>query len=174
VKALLALLMRETRFFEAPRRTAEETRQRILYFKDCIENKGGYKLLYVNDKPVRKESDIHILFWLVWFGTPSDVTGEANDGRGPADFKVSKGSSDKTLVEFKLASNSQLERNLRKQVEIYKKASGAKTGYKVIFFFTSDERVRVLEILKGLGLENSPHVILIDARSDNKPTGSKA
>lgn len=50
-----------------------------------------------------------------------DVNREVNNGRGPVDFKISKGSKDTTLVEFKLASNSKLKNNLAKQVDIYKK-----------------------------------------------------
>jgi len=88
----------------------------------------------VNGKAIRKETDVHILFRLTWYYTPSDVSREVNDGRGPADFKVSRGASDKTLVEFKLASNTQLKRNLQKQLVIYQKASDAGAGYKVIIF----------------------------------------
>jgi hypothetical protein len=51
------------------------------------------------------------------------VSREVNDGRGPADFKASRGALDKTIVELKLASNSKLEQNLQKQTEAYEKAS---------------------------------------------------
>jgi hypothetical protein len=72
---------------------------------------------------IRRESDLQLLFRLTWFGTPADVSREVNDGRGPVDFKVSVGVFDKSLVEFKLASNSKLRANLEKQVPIYQKAS---------------------------------------------------
>jgi hypothetical protein len=114
------------------------------------------------------------MFRLVWFGTPSDVSSEANDGRGPADFKVSRGARDKTIVEMKLASNTALRRNLQHQTAIYQRASAAGASIKVIMFFTLEERARVLAILDDLKLRDSPNVILIDARSDNKPSGSKA
>lgn len=52
-----------------------------------------------------------------------DVNREPNYGRGPVDFKASYGAGDKSLIEFKLGSNTQLKRNLEKQVEIYKKAN---------------------------------------------------
>jgi hypothetical protein len=77
-------------------------------------------------------------------------------------------------VEFKLASNSQLSRNLQKQLEIYKKASDAEKGFKVIFYFSKQELVKVQRTLKDLKLTDDPYVILIDARKDNKPSGSKA
>lgn len=43
------------------------------------------------------------------------------NGRDPADYVVSKGSEDKTVIEFKLASNFNLEKNLRHQVSVYEK-----------------------------------------------------
>jgi hypothetical protein len=102
------------------------------------------------------------------------VSREVNDGRGPADFKVSRGAADKTLVEFKLASNTQLKRNLQKQVAIYQNASDAETGYKVIIYFTEDELVKTKRILRELELDQDPNIYLVDARNDNKPSGSKA
>jgi hypothetical protein len=111
---------------------------------------------------------------MTWFATPSDVSQEVNDGRGPADFKISRGSADKSLVEFKLAKNTRLRDNLQKQTKIYEKASDARKSIRVILFFTAAERKRAEKILKELGLENDASVVLIDARKDNKPSGSKA
>ncbi len=82
--------------------------------------------------------------------------------------------TDKTLVEMKLAKNSKLERNLEKQVEIYKKASDAKRAIKAIVFFSAAEEEKVLGILDRLRLSGNKDVIVIDARNDNKPSGSKA
>lgn len=154
--------------------TQHDARQRIMYLKDVVENKGGHRLFYINGQPLRKEFDLHILYRLTWFGTPADVSTEVNDGRGPADFKVSVGANDKTLIEFKLATNPQLERNLQKQVEIYKKASDAHSALKVIFFFTAAEHSKVKAILQKLEMQADPNIILVDARADNKPSASKA
>lgn len=172
---LAQLLQRETLFYTIPGNTEDETREKLRFFKDVIENKGGHRIFYGSDgKPVRRERDVHILFRLVWHGTPSDVSREVNDGRGPADFKISRGSGDKTLVEFKLASNSQLKHNLEKQLDIYRKASDAKAGFKVIIFFSEEELIRVQGILRELGMDRDERVVLIDACSDNKPSASKA
>jgi hypothetical protein len=102
------------------------------------------------------------------------VSREVNDGRGPVDFKISRGAADKTVVEFKLASNSQLKRNLEHQVEVYQKASDARRALKVIVYFSVEQLRKVQRVLKDLKLLDSPDVILIDARRDNKPSGSKA
>jgi hypothetical protein len=171
---LAHLLADATPFYRVPVTTREETLQRLGFFKDVIENKGGHRWFYLDGRPIRREEDVRIMFRLVWYATPSDVSTEVNDGRGPADFKISRGSSDKTLVEFKLASNPQLKRNLRKQVEIYKKASDAATGVKAIVFFTEAQQLTVLKMLQELKLAGSSNVVLIDARKDNKPSGSKA
>jgi hypothetical protein len=121
-----------------------------MYLKDVIENKDGYRIFYHDGVPIQKEEDVQILYRLTWRATPSDVNREVNNGRGPVDFKVSRGAIDSTLVEFKLASNSQLARNLQNQVRIYEKASNTKTSYKVIVYFSEHELDRVNNILKDL------------------------
>lgn len=168
-------LSSQTCFYEIPGNTRDETLEKIRFFKDAIENKGLHKIFYgTKNLLIRNEEDIHLLFRLVWFGTPSDVSREVDDGRGPADFKISRGYSDKTIVEFKLARNTQLKRNLIKQLEIYRKASDAEFGFKVIIYFSKEELIRVQKILKELKMEKDQNIILIDARLDNKPSGSKA
>jgi hypothetical protein len=75
---------------------------------------------------------------------------------------------------MKLASNTKLERNLEKQLPIYQAASDAKGGIKVIIFFSASEELKVELTLKKLGILGHKDVVLIDARNDNKPSGSKA
>jgi hypothetical protein len=174
VRILVSGLATETSFYSIPGDTIEEARARVMYLKDVIENKGGFRLFYLDGQPIRREADLHILFRLTWFATPSDVSTEVNDGRGPADFKISRGAFDKSIIEFKLASNPQLKRNLENQVEIYKRASDAASALKVIVYFTAEELERALTILRDLGIEGNKDIILIDARRDNKPSGSKA
>lgn len=173
VRQLAGFLFRDTDFYGIRGNTAEEARARVDYLKDIIENKGGYRLFYVKDEPVRRESDLQLMFRLTWINTPSDVNREVNNGRGPSDFEVSRGRFDKTIIEFKLASNPKLEHNLQYQAETYQKASDAGHALKVIVYFTADERKRAMSILGDLGIERDPNVILIDARADNKPSGSR-
>ena len=172
---LAGLLQQQTPFYTIPGNTKEETRIRIAYFKDVIENKGGHRLFYISEgPPIRREKDLHLMFRLVWIFTPSDVSREANDGRGPPDFKISRGAADKTLVEFKLAKNPKLKQNLLNQLDVYKRASDAKAGFKVIVYFSDEGLDRVERILRELKMEKDGNIILIDARSDNKPSGSNA
>ena len=96
----------------------------------------------------------------------------ANNGRGPVDFKVSKGNIDKTLVEFKLASNSKFKQNLKHQVGVYEAANDTAKSIKAILYFTESELTRVQAVLKELDLLGRRDVVLIDACSHNKPSAS--
>ena len=87
------------------------------------------------------------------------------------DYKISMGSSDKTLVEFKLASNSKLKQNLANQVKIYEMANNTNQSMKVILYFNETEHQKTLNILDDLGLQNDRNIILIDA-CDNKASAS--
>jgi hypothetical protein len=174
VQVFVGQLESETEFYRRGVDTLAEARARVEFLKHEIEHCGGHRLFYVKGQPIHRESDLDILYRLTWFATPSDFSSEVNDGRGPVDFKVSRGSKDKSLVEFKLAKNSKLERNLRNQVAIYEKASRTAKSLKVIFYFTAEEKVKVQRILERLGMEQDDSIILVDARDDNKPSASNA
>jgi hypothetical protein len=174
LSTLIHALIEKSDFYNTGYDTLEECYSRVLFLKDVIENKDGYRIFYIKGEPLKRESDLHIMFRLTWFATSSDVSPETNDGRGPVDFKISRGNFDKTLVEFKLASNSKLRQNLANQVEVYKKAHSTDKAIKAILFFSYEEEERVKGILKELGIEKEKYVVLIDARKDNKPSASNA
>jgi hypothetical protein len=174
LRAFVAARLVGTEFYELTGDTYEEARERVHFLKHVIEDQDGYRIFWHDGRPVQREQDLQLLFKLTWFGTPSDVNSEVNNGRGPVDFKVSRGSADRSLVEFKLASNSKLKRNLAKQVAIYERASDAHRSLKVICYFSALELARVQAILRELALEEHPDIILIDARADNKPSASRA
>jgi len=97
-------------------------------------------------------------------GSSWDINAEVNNGRGPVDFTVSKGSQDKTVIEFKLAKSSSLKRNLKHQVEIYKKANNTEKAVVVILYFNQEEYHQVMKVLKELNLYELENVILIDGQ----------
>ena len=114
------------------------------------------------------------MYRLTWYATTFDVNAEVNNGRGPVDYKVSKGKANASLVEFKLASNSKLKRNLEKQTEVYGKASQTDKAIKVILYFSQSELDKVNKALKDLKLEGREDIVLIDAGRDTKASGSNA
>lgn len=174
VEKLVSTLTNDTQFYSIPAVSSySEAMQRIVFLKDVIENKDGYRIFYVKGNPIKREADLQIIYRLTWYSTEYDVNREVNNGRGPVDFKISKGSKDVTLVEFKLASNTQLKKNLQNQVEVYKKANNTNNSITAILYFDRYELQSVLTILKELKLENDNSIILIDARSDNKISASK-
>lgn len=174
LSSFIRRLSEKTDFYKKKGDTLSESYERVLFLKNVIENKDGYRIFYVKGQPIKREVDIQIMFRLTWFASPSDVTREANEGRGPVDFKISRGALDKTLVEFKLASNTKLAQNLAKQVEIYKKAHDTEKAIKVILFFSADEETKVHKIITDLGLSGKKHIVLIDVRRDNKVSASNA
>ena len=172
IQRLISKLHSNTKFYdEVAIGSYEATRKRVMYLKHIIEDCDGYKLFYTGGKPVKKEKDLQLLFKFTWFGTSYDVNAETNNGRGPVDYKVSFGSSDKTLVEFKLAKNTKLKQNLMNQVKIYEQANETNQSMKVILYFSELEYNLVLKILKELNLENNENIILIDA-CNNKISAS--
>lgn len=119
---------------------------------------------------------VQTFFGLLLQWSRFDVNREVNNGRGPVDFKLSEGAPDKSLIEFKLASSSSLKRNLKNQVEVYERANNTSQSIKVVICYTAADQEKVARVLKELNLKadsvSSP-VVIIDARSDNKPSGSR-
>lgn len=171
IKTLVSNYLAGSQFYELGTSYAESL-ERVKFLKHVIEDKDGYRVFYVKGKPVQREQDLQLMFKLTWFRTEYDVNTEVNNGRGPVDAKVSKGRKNANLVEFKLAKNTGLEKNLRNQVKIYEKASDTDKSIKVIMYFNERELEKVTRILTELELDQREDIILIDASP--KASASKA
>ena len=163
IRSLVEQLYTSSDFYSVPLSSYTEALKRAHFLKDVIENNDGYRIFYKDGKPIAQEEVIQRVFRLTWFASPLDVNSEVNNGRGPADYKISFGARDSTIVEFKLASSSSLERNLKSQTEIYKKAAKAITDIKVILCYNKAEIARVNRILKKLKTEGAENIVVIDA-----------
>lgn len=172
VKALVELLGKGS-FFDVEGNSYDAAFKRVQYLKDTIENNDGYKFFWMKNEAIEHERDLQLIYRLTWYGTRFSVDSEVNNGRGPVDYKISEGSSDSSLVEFKLANNTKLRDNLENQIEVYGKANKTKRAVKVILFFTAAQRKRVENILHELKLDKDESIVLIDARKDNKMSASK-
>ncbi len=171
VRKIVELLEKQSEFYNInPESSYDDSLRRVKYLKHVIENNDGYKLFYVDGKPVQRESDLQVIYRLTWYASDFDVNREPNNGRGPVDYAVSKGAKDKTLVEFKLAKNTKLKQNLANQVEAYEKANQTENSIKVILYFDNKEYKRVIKILNELNLNGKENIILIDA--GRKPSAS--
>jgi hypothetical protein len=140
-----------------------ESLSRVNFLKHVIEDNDGWRLFYVGGVPVKQEVHLQLLYRLTWHATPLDVNREVNNGRGPVDYAVSRGSQDKTLVEFKLAKNSKLKANLQYQVATYETANATKQSITVVMHFNDSELERVQRMLRELNLVGAKNIVLIDA-----------
>ena len=145
------------------------------FFKHIIEECDGYLALYYNGKQIAKEKDLQRLFRFVWYGTSYKVDAEPNNGRGQADFIVSKGMNNQNIIEFKLASNSSLG-HVFTQIKIYEAANCTDGSLVVIFYFTEEEKDLQKKSLKiqGINWLLMNRFFLIDCRKDNKKSASIA
>ena len=152
----------------------EELIAKVNYFKHVIENCEGYKLLYHNKECITTEDDLQRLFRFTLHNTPFDFNFETNNGLGELDVKVSKGSADKCIAEFKLASNSRLP-NIFVQTKVYEAANQCANSIYVIFYFSINDEIKLDSLFKEYeeqkDLINS--IILIDCRNDNKISASR-
>ncbi len=75
----------------------------------------------------------------------------------------------------KLAKSSSLERNLANQVDIYEAANKTKQSVAVVICYSAADQVKTNRVIKKLKLDepDARPLVVIDARSDNKPSASK-
>jgi hypothetical protein len=111
-------------------------------FKFCVEQRGSWHLLWADGKP-RAEKHVQYLFQATAVGMCQDhdvdMSPEANAGRGPVDFKMSKGWHMRALLEVKLAKSSTFRQNLKNQTPVYAKAEGCSRGYFIVIQFTDKD-----------------------------------
>jgi len=105
-------------------------------FKTLVEDNGLSKLLYNSNGTPKHESAAQLLFYGIadsyCDANNIDLTKEGNNGRGPVDFKLSRGATDKVIVETKLTSNPQLRHGIEIQLPIYMKQEKTKQAIYLI------------------------------------------
>jgi hypothetical protein len=156
-------IVKYSNFYEILPNSYHSALQRVKFLKQVIEDNDGYRIFYKDGQPISSEDTIQRIFRLTWFASPLDVNSEVNNGRGSADYKISYGDRDSTIVEFKLGKSSSLKKNLLNQTEIYKKASRSISDIKVILCYTKGEMAKVKKILKSINQENAENIFIIDA-----------
>jgi len=150
------------------------------HFKYLIENNSLNKMFYAKDGKLRHERFMQLLF----FGIADsyceanniDMNREPNAGRGPVDFKFSKGYNAKVNVEVKHTSNTNLYRGYTTQLPIYNKQEN--TNLSIYLVLETSKTSNALErIYKLNNKERSkgnriPEIITADATL--KPSASKS
>lgn len=148
-------------------------------FKSLVEDNGLSKLLYDSTGAPKHESAAQLLF----FGVADsycdanniDLTKEGNNGRGPVDFKLSRGANDKVVVETKLTSNSQLRHGIEVQLPIYMKQEKTKQA---IYLIIDNGHPKALEnfisFYNGLNQETKEKISYLIVDATPKISASKA
>lgn len=139
-------------------------------YKEWVENKKGFAVL--GDVDSRNEEKV---VQKTLHGSASyyckinnlDISPEPNSGRGPVDFKISRG-IDKTVIEIKLTSNKDCLHGFEVQIEEYAKSE--ETDNKIFILVDngrSSNRIKEVEesYEKRLNAgENPATVIVIDTK----------
>ncbi|WP_146010223.1 hypothetical protein [Acidimangrovimonas sediminis] len=131
----------------------------VAIFKNYVENQGGWELIHNDDGQPKSESACQRLFLGIvrhyCLANDIDVSPEVNIGRGPVDFKLSRGSSLTALIEMKLAKNTKFWSGLEKQLPKYLQAEEARIGHFLIVTFTDADVERLNDIYERVAAVNA-------------------
>lgn len=159
-------------FYDCKMTCVEEVRMRIGFFKKFVEDNDGYRLFFDSHGRKVKEELVQLAFRLLWYGSSKDVNREVNNGRGPCDFKISFGNSDKCVIEIKWASNRLGVANLAHQTDVYAKANDTNNRFSIVLYVNEREYRQTVEIIRENKLALGMEIVLIDA-SPRKVSASK-
>lgn len=141
------------------------------HFRHLIEERGLNSLLFDSDGRPKIEKASQLLFFGIadtyCASNNIDISREPETGRGPADFKLSKGYKERVIVEVKLSSNGKYLEGLVSQLPTYLKAEGAQYGlFLLIKVGNHEEKLRRItnahEQLRKDG-HDIPDLVIIDA-----------
>lgn len=115
-------------------------------FRHYIEKNQGYRLLWNDNGTSRSERAAQLLFLgiIKHYCQAHDIDiSETNIGRGPVDFKASKGYRLRILLELKLARNTKFWDGATKQLPAYLKAEQVRRGYFIVIVYTEADSDRI-------------------------------
>lgn len=142
-------------------------------FKNYVENQGGWKLLWNDNGREKTEEACQRLFLGVLYNycraNNVDLSGEANIGRGPVDFKASQGFGLRALFELKKANNTKFWNGVEHQLPKYLESENISAGYFVVFVFSDKDAIKLKDIEQRVkkSSENTGRILsykVIDAR----------
>ncbi len=149
----------------------------MMYFKQWVENNKGWEVIQDASSRNREkilQRIIHLSGQRYIENNNLDMSCEPDEGRGPVDFKISRG-QDKTLIEVKLSSNSQYLHGYEIQVEEYGKAENTDKLIYVLVDLGNPGKVKKIKDLHRQNIEQGrkvPELIIID--STQKESASRA
>jgi len=149
-------------------------------YKHFVEFNKGYELLWNDDGSQRSETAVQRSYLGVVRGyceaNNIDISKEANIGRGPVDFKFSKGYIQRTILEIKLANNSHFWDGAEQQLPAYLVDNGVKTGFfMVVRYNRNDDRrlFKIREIIKNINRKGNYKIIYSEIDAAPKLSASR-
>ncbi len=148
----------------------------LSYFRSWVENnKGWYVIQEANSRNREKITQrvIHLSGQCYIKANNLDISCEPDEGRGPVDFKISRG-QDITIVEVKLSTNPDYLHGYEDQIEEYGKAENTDKMIYVLIDLGNPGRVKSIQKLHTENIahgKKTPEIIIIDARE--KDSASK-
>ena len=152
-------------------------------FQHAVENTDLWRALWAAGSP-QKEEVIQAIAGAMWTeacrAAQVDISQEVNRGRGPVDFKFSKGWEDRALLEVKVIRSSGFFKGAATQLPQYMKTEQISYGvYLCVGHYDEDfapARIKRVEdtiatLVKEKGIKIK--LVLVDARRDNKTSASK-
>jgi hypothetical protein len=167
-------LAKETDFYQVVEKMVDE-------YKHFVEENAGWRLLWNDDGKNKSEKAAQLLFLGIvkhyCRANDIDISPEPNIGRGPVDFKASKGYIFRALIELKLARNSKFWSGLSKQLPTYLKAESINVGHFVVIAYSDNDLKRITNIRSEVKKVNQSgnynlKAFVVDARPE-KPSASK-
>jgi hypothetical protein len=148
----------------------EVVRAILTQFKKAIESQRWATFLYKSNGLPQKEGVSQLLFYGIadsyCAANNLDISPEADAGRGPVDFKFSRGYSIRVVVEVKLSSNKQLVHGFTTQTPEYQEAERAGHAFLLVVDVSRSNawRRRLLKAEANLKLagNKTPEIVFID------------
>lgn len=145
------------------------TKEILLNYKEWVELHRGALVVNPKDKRALEKNvqrTIHAVALMYCKQNNWDISPETDSGRGPVDFKISRG-IDKTVVEVKLSSNAQCVHGLEVQIEEYAKTENTnKKIFVLVYVGIGKQRIELVKTkwnqLSAAG-KNPAEIIEIDA-----------
>jgi integrase len=160
----------------SPEGFCEWVRVLLLKFQQAVEDKDLWRVLWDDaHKQPRHEPIVQAvagsLLSAYCEAADVDLSREANIGRGPVDFKFSKGWHKRALAEVKLISSSHFEQGAKKQLPQYLRSERIECGYYLCvgFFdrdFAEERLARVRDTCSALSSQKGVRMmpLIVDAR----------
>ncbi|MFC8796895.1 hypothetical protein ACFT2C_04130 [Promicromonospora sp. NPDC057138] len=152
-------------------------------FKHAVEHTDLWRALWAGNNP-QKENVIQAIAGAMWTEAcrtaDVDISQEVNRGRGPVDFKFSKGWQDRALLEVKVIRSSRFFQGAETQLPQYLKTEQLDHGvYLCVGHYDEDfaePRIkRVKETIAQIEHDKRRRIklVLVDARKETKTSASK-